>query len=237
MIEKLVPYKIKVYNKIKDDIINGVYVPGDVLNERGLADALGISRTPIREALQMLAQDGWVSIESYKKATVREYDIKHMNELQRIRDVLECCAIEDAVDHITELDMKNLEQLQEEQVKALREYKANSFIELDRKFHNYIYRLSGNNELIHLLQNYYDMFLFIGIQAVSNTEERKSNVLKEHEAILEALRERDKEKAKNAMHQHMNVTKENMLSRLQNVCHTEKKRIRTEKLDNITRKD
>ncbi len=184
------------------------------MNERHLAESLGISRTPVREALQMLSQAGWVTIESYKKATVRAYDIRHMKELQRLRDVLECCAIEDAVTHIEDNDITELEKIQKEQTLALGDYKANTFIELDRKFHNYIYKLSQNNELIKLLQNYYDMFLFIGIQAVSNTE-RRISTLGEHQVILNALKLRDMEKAREAMHTHMVMTRENMMNRLQ----------------------
>ena len=79
-LEKQLPYKHKIYKILKSEILNGRYSPGEVLNERSLSEELGISRTPIREALQMLAQDGWVSIETYKGAVVRELDLRNMKE-------------------------------------------------------------------------------------------------------------------------------------------------------------
>ena len=215
MIEKQLPYKIKVYNLLKDEIISGKYEPGDELNERRLSEQMGISRTPIREGLQMLARDGWIQMETYKSTTVREFDIRHMKELQRIRSVLECCAIEDAVPHLRDEDIAQLEGILEEQTRKLNDYTARGFIETDRKFHNYLYQLSGNNELVKLLSNYYDLFMFIGIQAVSNTENRRMSTLQEHKDILEALRTRDAARCVTAMQIHMDMTEQNMIAKMQ----------------------
>ena len=214
LIEKQLPYKVKVYNLLKDAIISGKYEPGDELNERRLSEEMGISRTPIREGLQMLAKDGWIEMETYKTTTVREFDIRHMQELQRIRTVLECCAIEDAVPNLTDQDIEELTKLYRQQENRLDDYTARGFIEKDREFHNYIYKLSGNAELVKLLQNYYDIFMFIGIQAVSNTEDRRINTLKEHRDILEALKNRDSQQCVEAMRVHMEVTEQNMLAKM-----------------------
>ena len=78
MIEKNVSYKYKIYEKIKEDIITGVYSQGEVLNERQLSETLGVSRTPIREALQLLSFDGWVVKEPYKGTVVRTFDIDYV---------------------------------------------------------------------------------------------------------------------------------------------------------------
>ena len=101
MLEKQLPYKHKVYAAIKKDILQGHYAPGDILNERRLSEELGISRTPVREALQMLEQDGWLKMETYKGAVVREFDPHYMRNLSRIRTALEVCALEEAVSNIT----------------------------------------------------------------------------------------------------------------------------------------
>ena len=214
-IEKQLPYKEKVYKLLKDEIISGKYEPGDELNERRLSEQMGISRTPIREGLQMLARDGWIRMETYKTTTVREFDIRHMKELQRIRTVLECCAIEDAVPRMTEEDIHELTIFLDRQTGTLNDYTARCFIELDREFHNYIYKMSGNWELQKLLQNYYDLFMFIGIQAVSNTEDRRINTLNEHREILEALKSRDAGRCIEAMRVHMEITEKNMIARMQ----------------------
>ena len=84
MIEKNVSYKYKIYEKIKEDIITGVYSQGEVLNERQLSETLGVSRTPIREALQLLSFDGWVVKEPYKGTVVRTFDIDYVMNAQRL---------------------------------------------------------------------------------------------------------------------------------------------------------
>lgn len=212
MLEKQLPYKHKVYEAIKKDILCGKYAPGDVLNERPLSEELGISRTPIREALQMLAQDGWVQIETYKGAVVRAFDLKYMQELSKIRRALEVCAVEDATANITDTDVRHLEEIQASQRQMLDHFNLENYILWDREFHCFIYDLSHNQELIHLLRNYFDIFRFLGTQAVMNTEERRQTTLQEHQSILDAMRNRDVAAAVQAMRYHMESTEKNMTS-------------------------
>lgn len=162
MVEKQLGYKYQVYNEIKKGIMTGIYPPGSVMNERKLSEELGISRTPIREGMQMLARDGWLQMETYKGTVVREFDPHYMWELTRVRSALELSAIEDAAKNITENDLKCLEEIQEKQKEVLEHYDITRFIQLDREFHTYIYQMSQNRELLKLLSNYYDMFRFNG---------------------------------------------------------------------------
>ena len=192
MLEKQLPYKHKVYAAIKKDILQGHYAPGDILNERRLSEELGISRTPVREALQMLEQDGWLKMETYKGAVVREFDPHYMRNLSRIRTALEVCALEEAVSNITEKDLEELARIQDMQKKTLEKFDVKSFITWDQQFHSYLYDLSQNQELIHLLRNYYDIFRFLGTQAVLSTEERRHSTLAEHQRILDSLKEGQK---------------------------------------------
>ena len=112
MVEKQLGYKYQVYNEIKKGIMTGIYPPGSVMNERKLSEELGISRTPIREGMQILARDGWLQMETYKGTVVREFDPHYMWELTRVRSALELSAIEDAVKNVTEKDLKCLEEIQ-----------------------------------------------------------------------------------------------------------------------------
>lgn len=214
MLEKKLPYKQKVYEIIKKEILNGHYAPGDVLNERRLSEELGISRTPIREALQMLEQDQWLKMEIYKGAVVREFDLKYMQDIGQIRKALETCAIEAAIEHITEEDIEKLEQIQNAQRKMVENFDVVSYIQMDRQFHVHIYDMSRNQELIHLLRNYYDIFRFLGTQAVMNTSERRITTLAEHQSVLDALKKRDVVEAVKAMRYHMESTEQNMYAHL-----------------------
>ena len=138
MLEKQLPYKHKVYAAIKKDILQGHYAPGDILNERRLSEELGISRTPVREALQMLEQDGWLKMETYKGAVVREFDPHYMRNLSRIRTALEVCALEEAVSNITEKDLEELARIQDMQKKTREKFDVKSFITWDQQFHSYL---------------------------------------------------------------------------------------------------
>ena len=183
MVEKQLGYKYQVYNEIKKGIMTGVYPPGFVMNERKLSEELGISRTPIREGMQMLARDGWLQMETYKGTVVREFDPHYMWELTRVRSALELSAIEDAVKNVTEKD---------------------------REFHTYIYQMSQNRELLKLLSNYYDMFRFMGMQAVRGTDKRRQTTIDEHQGILDALKQKNVEAAVRAMKIHMEETEKNI---------------------------
>ena len=214
MLEKQLPYKVKVYEELKQSILRGELVAGEVLNERRLSEEMGISRTPIREALQMLAQDGWISMEPHKGATIRRFDMKYLKDLSRLRSVLEVCAAEDAVRNVTDNDIRRMGKLIEAQKAKLLKFDPKLFIAADREFHSYIYALSRNVVLLQLLKNYYDLFLFMGLQAVTRDEERRNSTMQEHEAIYRAFQDRDVAAVSEAMRYHMEKTEENMVAKL-----------------------
>lgn len=211
LIEKQLPYKYKVYEIIKKDIIEGKYRGGDELNERTLAESLGVSRTPIREAIQMLQHDGWVVLETYKGAVIRSFDQRYLYELMRVRMALELTAVEDAARNINEESFSEIERVYQQQEAAMGNHDTQpfQFIEMDRAFHQGIYELSGNETLVDLLNNYNDMICVAGVRALGS-DVRRSETIREHSAILEALRQRDVEGAVQAMKEHMEQTTRNI---------------------------
>ncbi len=211
MLEKQLPYKYRVYDEIKKNILTGHYQPGSVLNERKLSEEMGISRTPIREALQMLEHDGWLITETYKGTVVREFDMEYLHNIMEIRTALEILAVQGAVKRIQPEDIRMLEEVQREQAEVLQNYDAMEFIGVDREFHSRLYEVSGNQELAHLLGNYYDIFQFLGMQAVLGSKARYTITMTEHQAILDALKEKDEEKAVRAMKEHMSQTEKNAM--------------------------
>ena len=206
MVQKQLSYKYQVYNELKKGILTGQYPPGSVMNERKLSEEMGISRTPIREGLQMLARDGWLQMETYKGAVVREFDPHYMWELSRIRYALELSAAEDAVKNMTDQGLERLRQIQA----AQREDLSNYNVRHDREFHSCIYEMSLNRELMKLASNYYDVFRFLGMQAVMGTEERRLTTIEEHQDILEAMEQHNPKAAVQAMKKHMEQTETNI---------------------------
>lgn len=205
MIEKQLSYKYKVYQKIKEDIITGVYLQGEVLNERKLAEAMGISRTPIREALQLLNRDGWIVDEVYKGAVVRTFDINYVMNVQKVRKALEILAIEDTINNISEQHINKLSNILLKQEQSLTDYNPTAFMKLDREFHEKIYSFSNNDVLLNLLKNINDIIRYFGIKVLM-VPERSITTLMEHKAILDAIKKKDIESAKKAMENHMLMT-------------------------------
>ena len=209
-ISEYLPLRDVVFKTLREAILKGDLAPGERLMEIKLANQLGVSRTPIREGMQMLARDGWLQMETYKGTVVREFDPHYMWELTRVRSALELSAIEDAAKNITENDLKCLEEIQEKQKEVLEHYDITRFIQLDREFHTYIYQMSQNRELLKLLSNYYDMFRFMGMQAVMGTDKRRQTTIDEHQGILDALKQKNVEAAVQAMKIHMEETEKNI---------------------------
>ena len=211
LIEKQLPYKYQIYEIIKNDIIGGKYKAGDELNERTLSETMGVSRTPVREAIQMLQHDGWVVMETYKGAVIRSFDQKYLNELMRVRMALELTAVEDAAANLSQESLEEIEQAYRRQEEAADSDRTPGFqfIQLDRAFHQAIYRLSGNRTLIGLLDNLNDMICVAGVRALGS-DVRRQETMAEHLAILQSLRQRDASAAVLAMRRHMELTAMNV---------------------------
>lgn len=213
-IEKAVSYKEKVYKELKSAIIAQKIKAGEILNERKLAERLGISRTPVREALQMLVNDGWVIVEPWKGAYVSPITKKDLVEVFQVRLALETLAIELIVEKITEAELEVLSDILLKQEKLWENYQADAFIKVDREFHMVIAQITENKLLIDMLNNLSDMIRRIGVQAVEDVN-RYMETLDEHTRILNALQERNKEKATNAMKEHILLTNDNISKRFQ----------------------
>lgn len=197
-VAKAVSYKEKIYEEIKTAIINQVLKPGEQLNERALAEKLGISRTPLREAFKRLETEGWVVTEAWKGTYVTEITEQDIEEVSQLRMTLEVMVIELIIQKITPGQLLKIREMHQNQAKLGNEFKAGDFIELDRNFHMYLAELAGNKRLLQILTHLSDMMRRLGITAIQ-TAERYQETLQEHSGIIEALEIRDLAKAKQAV--------------------------------------
>ncbi|MDO4772245.1 MAG: GntR family transcriptional regulator [Bacillota bacterium] len=204
MITKPVSYKTKVYEHLKDGIISGSYSPGETLNERKLAEDLGISRTPIRDALHELNSEGWVIMEAHKKTYVREFEISFIVDAQFVRQALEVFAVEDALHNFTERNRENLLQYYEKQKEILMDYDPKLFMEYDHLFHAEIYNASKNEILKKQLGNLNDIIrCYCYNIRLLMAPERSKETVREHKEILDAILVNDVERAQLAMKKHL----------------------------------
>lgn len=208
-LDRAVSYKEKVYEEIKSAIIAERLKPGQQLNERKLAEELGISRTPVREAIQMLESEGWVKTEPWKGTYVLDITEQDIEEVFQLRMSLETLVIELIIQKIDQKEINRLDEFVKQQVDYCKEYRADEFIRTDRDFHMYLADLTGNRRLIQILNNLSDMMRRLGIKAIK-TQERYKETIEEHKNIVKGLKEKNLLKAKEAMMHHVLKTKENV---------------------------
>ncbi|MFT3963114.1 GntR family transcriptional regulator [Propionivibrio sp.] len=188
-LEKPASLKQRIYDIVKDDIISGGYDHGHVLNERSLSDALGVSRTPIREALKLLETEGWIEYVPYKGAIVRRMSPETLKEIFEIRNALEVLSVGLAVQRMTPEAIAGLKDFlaQQRQLVEAEQPPIAQFINLDQDFHLTIARLSGNALLVELIEKLRDKARAIGTHALYAGNRRFLDTLAEHEEIILAL--------------------------------------------------
>lgn len=208
-LEKATSYKEGVYNELKQAIIGQRLRPEEQLNERNLAEKLGISRTPVREALHMLEKEGWVITEPWKGTYVLDLTEEDIEEVFQLRMALEPLVIELITERLSKENLERLDELYAEQTKYQQCFDADAFISTDRHFHMYLTDLTKNKRLIQILNNLSDMMQRLGIQAVAH-QARYQETLDEHARIIAELKKRNLIKARQAMIYHVLRTKEHV---------------------------
>ena len=200
------------FEVIKNAIINHDILPGEPLYERYLSEKLEISRTPVREALQLLELEGWVTSVPRKGTFVSNISIADVEEIFQVRRALEILIVELLVPKITDEQLAILEGILDMQVKMQDDKKT--FIAIDKDFHAHLAQFTGNRRIVQLIETYGDQMSWFGYRAITQSG-RIEAALKEHEAIYEGLKARNLERAKQAVVDHMEKTRLAILSTIQ----------------------
>lgn len=199
----------QVFDKIRSDILNGKYKRGEELVESSIGKELGISRTPVREAIRQLELEGLVQLVPNKGVFVTGISEKDVRDIYLIRARLEGLAARMAAKNIT----PELLDAMEETV-VLSEYHAKKehyeqVCEMDSKFHKLLYKASGSRILEHTLTDFHQYVQRVRMASIMKKRRmEKSN--DEHDAILTAIREHDEEKAELVATRHISNTVENL---------------------------
>lgn len=199
----------RVFNKIREDILSGVYHENEELKENTIGLELGVSRTPVREALRQLELEGLVNIIPNKGAYVTGITAKDIHDIYVIRSYLEGLCAKWACEHINEHQLEALDEiLYLSEFHARREHHE-QLVELDSKFHELIYEASGSKILDHMLSDFHHYVERVRkITLAQTSRATKSNA--EHTAILNAIKERDGDRAEELAHEHMMNTIKNI---------------------------
>lgn len=203
------------YQKIKAAILNEMYEPNQILNERKLAEEFQISRTPVREALKILEGEGWVKIIPWKGAIVNQITQKEIDEIFQIRLIIEPAIIELLQNKIDYKKRAYLDKLYENQKKTKTK---KEFILADREFHMTFTEWTENLQLIEMVKGLNDRIYMVGHKAINSKDsKREEESLEEHYRIIQALKNNDIMLAKNFMIAHVIETKNNTIKNMNNI--------------------
>ncbi len=199
----------RVFNKIRGDILSGAYHENEELKENTLATELGVSRTPVREALRQLELEGLVTIIPNKGASVTGITKKDIHDIYMIRSYLEGLCAKWACEHITEDQIEDLEEVLYLSDFHARRNHYEQLVELDNKFHDLIYKASGSKILNHVLSDFHHYVERIRKITLSQPN-RASKSSAEHASILGAIKERNGELAERLANEHIMNTIKNI---------------------------
>ncbi|KIX14909.1 hypothetical protein X474_07105 [Dethiosulfatarculus sandiegensis] len=205
----------RAYEEIKKRIIHFQLKPGTRLKLDELAQALGMSQTPIREALNKLEQEQLVERPAKKGFTVKALTIQEIEDIYDFRIALEVLAAEQAARRITSKDLDKLETIQRRIPQKQAQGEKNEVLRLSQEFHAVIMNASGNQLLAETGQRLLErIWMLQNINLL--TSDHLTDAHREHSTIVEALRKRDPEKVSTLMRQHLILAKKFIVARLNN---------------------
>jgi DNA-binding GntR family transcriptional regulator len=200
--------KALIYKEIRRSIIVGRRKPGERLDLEELTRSYGTSVTPVRDALQMLSQEGLVTIKPRSGYFVTHVTLKQLHDMLELREILEVASVERATIRITK---EQLEQLEHIHAGYTGEDDASydRYMDENRRFHYLIAQASGNQKLAEMLGHLHDQLVrFMVMCRVGETLGPR------HTLVIRALRTRDVEKARQAILKEVNETRETILERV-----------------------
>ena len=211
--DAFLPLRDVVFQTLRQAILREDLAPGERLMEIPLANKLGVSRTPLREAIRMLEQEGLVVMIPRRGAQVAGISEKSLRDVLEVRKSLEKLAVELACERRTEEDMKERNRAEEAVSAAVHEGDALRIAETDEQFHDVIYNSTGNTKLVQLLNNLREQMYRYRLEHIKDEKSRLS-LLEEHQRMMAALRSRDVELAKKAAGEHIVNQENNVLRNL-----------------------
>ena len=196
------PISELTHQMLKESIIKGVLAPGERLFEEKLTEKLKVSRTPLREAISKLELEGLVYKLPSGGTYVTELSIDQVKQIYAVRSVLEGLAVREAVDKITDEEIKRFNDISD-RIAFFTERDDNEEIaKLGSQFHHLIHEISGNQiclDMIKLLSNHIERYRRVAIGIPG----RKNDAYKEHIELISLLSERQGEKAEECMREHI----------------------------------
>ena len=195
----------RAYQYLRRTVLSDPAVSGTFINEQVVATEVGISRTPVREALLMLAAEDLVQLVPHRGAFVAPLPGREIAELMQARGVIECWA---ATTSLTAglAPVTAMSDVLAQQRAIVEQGDAKAFIELDSQFHALLVEAGGNSVLGRLYDNLRAKHVLLGVVALQRSATRRQDVLAEHQAIVDGLASGDPAVAEQAILSHLGTT-------------------------------
>lgn len=191
-----------IFDKIREDIINHVYQTGDKIVEAKLAEQLGVSRTPVREALKQLEQDGLVENIPNRGVVVKGVSKQDIADIYTIRQAIEGIATQWCIERITPKQIKHLKEIYELMEFYTAKGDVDKVCEYNFQFHENIYQATGSRYLKHVLSHFHIFIQSTTLRSLRSPG-RLQKALQEHQRILQAIIDKDSRLAKQHIEQHV----------------------------------
>lgn len=223
--DEFLPLRDVVFNTLRKAILTGQLKPGERLMEVHLANQLGVSRTPIREAIRKLELEGLVIMIPRRGAEVARITEKSLKDVLEVRRALDALSVELACDRITEEEIERLLRACQDFEQATKGMDAAVIAKADVDLHDIIVEATGNQRLQQLVNNLSEQmyrYRFVYIKE----ESRHDTLVAEHREIYESIADRDKERAARAARVHIDNQEKSIIRqiRLENESRLNKRR-------------
>jgi DNA-binding GntR family transcriptional regulator len=201
----------KLYNYLKEKIIDGTYSPGERLRVRELGKLFGVSQTPLKDAFFRLSGEGFVDISSRRGTYVKEVTEQDIIDIFDTRIILETGAAELVAGKLTDAQISKLKSLYEAMLRRGKDINYKHFFQQSSRFHTEIIRFTGNNRLLDIYRTLNGHIHLLRFRFSQHATTRLPGTDKEHLEILNAFQEGNPQQAKIAIRQHLLMAKKSFL--------------------------
>ena len=199
---EFLPLRDVVFNTLRQEILTGKLKPGEHLREITLANKIGVSRTPVREAIRMLELEGLVKMIPRKGALVADISQKELTDVLEVRNALEQLAIELACQRITTEQIDALKANVAEFKRVTRTKDVTRLAKIDVDFHDIIFSATDNRRLVQMLNNLREQMYRFRFEYLKDSDVYES-LIEEHVQVIKNLEDRDVENARKNISNHI----------------------------------
>ena len=211
--DEFLPLRDVVFNTLRQAILTGELKPGERLMEIHLANRLGVSRTPIREAIRKLELEGLVTMIPRRGAEVAQITEKSMSDVLEVRRAMDALCVELACERISDEELKELKAACDNFEHAVRSKANKKIAKADVELHDIIVKATGNSRLVQLINNLSEQMYRYRYEYIKDASQH-NRLIEEHRIIYESIVNKDKETASQAAKMHIDNQEKAIMKQL-----------------------